>query len=730
MLNLFRKIEPIIISIILFVIIISFFHSKGFNYINHLILEFICIFIEISIFLILIILPRWRLNSFMEILGLSNLSAGIIDIFHTITFPGGVAGYSNMNLSVTFWMLARFIQSTSFFSSNFYFRNEKIKRWKLLYITIPLATIVAIIISYYIPQNLFYIEGIGTTNLKSFLEIVYGILFILFGIFLRKEPYLFISGISLGFSEFSFIKYLSPFELSLWIGHGLKFVGLVSISIYLYREYLFKPMYELKDLEMNYIKKEKNLKDELNRMFNLVKTLSNLYYNILRFQNINELRNFLREKFSDDSNNISFIVRKNNEILFKTKSFPYDENLKYDKESYELIEFENIKVYFEKMDDFSNENYKPFFRFFLIYTKLLETLEQLKINEMKLKEVDDYRKYFLRTFSHDLRTPLNIVNGYLQLLKSGYFEKFGDKLISIFSDMEKSIKNALVMVDDILNLSKIETGEIKLKIEEVNIKILINDILNENKILLNEKGLNLNLEFKGEEKIFIDKNIIKSIFSNLISNSIKYTEKGGIQIFVETNNNLIFKISDTGPGIPKEMIDKIFLPFVKLDTEKGGFGLGLSLVKKYVEILNGEIKIESEINKGTIFTVKIPIKNFDLIKSNFIEKKDILIIDEEELSRRYLKNILNEYNIVEAENSIKGLEMSYKYKPKVIIVHYNLPDINGLELIKKLKNISEFKDSIFILYTVSKEIETDETIIINKDTKPEVLKETIDKFFK
>jgi len=246
--------------------------------------------------------------------------------------------------------------------------------------------------------------------------------------------------------------------------------------------------------------------------------------------------------------------------------------------------------------------------------KLLEAQKKLKKSYMELKKLDVEKDRFISIAAHELKTPMTAISGFAQLLKDEEIIKDKEKRLRYLKIIEDEIKRLSALVTDILDLSRIDLGTMKVFVEEVNINEILNDVKNEMIELAKEKSLYLNVEVeKGIPNILTDKEKLKRILLNLVSNSIKYTEKGGVTIKAEKEDNEIkFSVSDTGIGIPKEYFNKIFTRFFQVSspyTRKAkGSGLGLSICKELVELLGGKIWFDSEVGKGTTFYFTLPLK--------------------------------------------------------------------------------------------------------------------------
>jgi signal transduction histidine kinase len=222
--------------------------------------------------------------------------------------------------------------------------------------------------------------------------------------------------------------------------------------------------------------------------------------------------------------------------------------------------------------------------------------------------------------SHELRTPLNAIIGFSDLLIEGTYGVLNNEQIEFVEDIKNSAEHQFEMISHILDISKIESGHITLKIEKFNLKDLVEGVSSTIKPLFNKKSIIF--EIKGlEKKIFVEGDTLKlrQIIYNLLSNAIKFTEKG--KITIEYYDNFYtwgIKVSDTGIGIKEEDYHLIFKDFKRVKSEyvnsKPGSGLGLALTKRLVELHHGQITFKSKVGKGTTFDFNIPKKMDPIVK--------------------------------------------------------------------------------------------------------------------
>lgn len=233
---------------------------------------------------------------------------------------------------------------------------------------------------------------------------------------------------------------------------------------------------------------------------------------------------------------------------------------------------------------------------------------EVKNNNKKIKEAEQVKTQFISHVSHELRTPINSILGYSDLLTAEFTGTLTDKQKEFVNDIKISALHLLGMVNEILDLSKIEAGAMKLNLRKFEISPCIQEVLNIITPLLMQKNQTLIKEFENFE-IKADYNKIQQVLFNLLSNAIKYTPNNGrIAIKISKNNqNVIFEIQDNGIGIPQKDLKRIFNKFEQLgEAQQNSTGLGLTITKELVNMHGGKISVKSELNMGTVFIVSIP----------------------------------------------------------------------------------------------------------------------------
>lgn len=241
--------------------------------------------------------------------------------------------------------------------------------------------------------------------------------------------------------------------------------------------------------------------------------------------------------------------------------------------------------------------------------------EQLQVAYQKLRELDKAKSEFVSIASHQLRTPLTAIKGYISMVLEGSYGKLPERAKSPVENVFKSSQRLIKLVNDLLSVSKIEAGKMELDIQRSSLADIISSVIEELKIEIKKK--NIYLKWGKPKKplpdIFIDRDKIRQVILNIIDNAIRYTNKGGVTIKSEVvNSDIRIRISDTGAGLSREELSKMFGSFSRgtagsqFYTE--GVGLGLYVSKKFVEMHKGEIWAESKgKGKGSVFFIKLPI---------------------------------------------------------------------------------------------------------------------------
>lgn len=237
----------------------------------------------------------------------------------------------------------------------------------------------------------------------------------------------------------------------------------------------------------------------------------------------------------------------------------------------------------------------------------------IKEQNKKIIEADKVKSKFLSNVSHELRSPLNSIIGFSDILVSEIYGKLDEKQLEYIKDIQVAGIHLLGMVNEILDISKIESHTIKLNKTKFNLFLCVNEVLNILKPLYSEKNINIQNLIDENIEVFADYQKLQQIFFNLLSNAIKFTrEEGEIKVFAKlSTKNIMISVADNGIGIAKENHKRIFKKFEQIASNEGGStnstGLGLTITKELVKLHGGTITLESELNEGAEFKIKLPL---------------------------------------------------------------------------------------------------------------------------
>jgi len=347
-----------------------------------------------------------------------------------------------------------------------------------------------------------------------------------------------------------------------------------------------------------------------------------------------------------------------------------------------------------------------------------ERTAELSISNAELAKAARLKDEFLANMSHELRTPLNSILGLSEALQEEVYGSLTQKQAKSLNNIESSGRHLLSLINEILDLAKIEAGKIELEYSKISLENLIQSSLVFIKQTALTKSLKVTSSISSKIEYFsADEKRMRQILVNLLSNAVKFTPEGGeisIEAEVKADNEIIdFIVSDTGIGIRPENLDKLFQSFVQIDSKLSrgyeGTGLGLALVKNLVELHNGSVSVESGAGKGSVFTVSIPLMLEEQTKevqqhniAGFENAKKVLIVEDNEVEAEQISRYLKEIGI-DSIILYKGegvLEKASSYLPDIIMLDIGLPDINGLELLKSIMDDEEINSIPVVMCTV------------------------------
>ncbi|MDH3335115.1 MAG: PAS domain S-box protein [Rhodospirillaceae bacterium] len=359
----------------------------------------------------------------------------------------------------------------------------------------------------------------------------------------------------------------------------------------------------------------------------------------------------------------------------------------------------------------------------IIQQKLLAAKEEAE-NANKAKS------QFLSSMSHELRTPLNSILGFTQLLQLDPTTPLTDKQKDSTNQVIKSGHHLLDLIDQVLELAKIEAGNMSVSIEPVQIRDLVGECLDMISSMASKRHININYDMdKTPDAVVMgDRVSTKQVLLNLLSNAVKYNRESGsisVDVKIIDNKKMYLSVSDTGPGIPKEKQGRVFEPFNRLGHESSeieGTGIGLVITREMLHMMNGEIGFNSEEGKGTTFWIELPLADDDALKSGGTSKKQsntdalkkfigakngqalILYVEDnpanQQLMEKVFENIEN-IDLIITDNAESGIEIATSKMPDTILMDINLPGISGIDATIKLKQMEKTKNIPVIAITAA-----------------------------
>lgn len=358
---------------------------------------------------------------------------------------------------------------------------------------------------------------------------------------------------------------------------------------------------------------------------------------------------------------------------------------------------------------------------------IIRDITTQKKNELELKraweeakEANRVKDAFVANISHEIRTPINAILGFGELLQS---ELTNPDHIQYIESIHASSKSLLNLINDLLDLSKIEAGRMTIREEPVNMRVLLSEIESIFSIKLVDKRLDFEIKFHENCPLSIqtDEMRVRQILINLVSNAIKFTQEGFVKVSVNAFNShfvdyveyvdLKIEVQDTGIGISKENLKQIFVAFQQQEQQDakkyGGTGLGLTITKRLTELLNGTIEVSSKVGKGSRFTVIL--FNLEVSQSArqklagvdavfkighvLFESAKVLVADDVQTNRDFLKGIFkgSDMAFIEAEDGEQAISLVEEQKPRIALIDIKMPHKDGLEVAKYIKTNENLK---------------------------------------
>ncbi len=362
---------------------------------------------------------------------------------------------------------------------------------------------------------------------------------------------------------------------------------------------------------------------------------------------------------------------------------------------------------------------------------LEKKVEERTVQLNKAKEMAETaniaKSQFLAKMSHELRTPMNAIIGYSEMLMEDAQDLGIMECVADIGKIHSAGKHLLGLINDVLDLSKIESGRMEIYLETFQVETLIDEVLTTIKPIVEQKNNRLEIKIVNSlGKIQADFTKTRQILINLLSNAAKFTEEGSISIEFKrefgskgNGDRLYFCVSDNGIGMTPEQQQKLFQPFTQVDASTtrrfGGTGLGLAITKQFIDMMGGNIRVDSEFGKGSQFIVCLPaqVESEPASPAQTMEELGetlegsgfILIIDDDVITRELLKNYLSKlgHSVAAAANGEEGLQLAKKLRPDAILLDVKMPGMDGWRVLSTLKNNSLLSDIPVIMTSIEED---------------------------
>jgi len=357
--------------------------------------------------------------------------------------------------------------------------------------------------------------------------------------------------------------------------------------------------------------------------------------------------------------------------------------------------------------------------------KVLSLSKDLEAARDEAKEASEAKSKFLANMSHELRTPLNGIIGYADLLLEECEDEGNEMMAEDLTKITQSGSHLLSIINDILDMSKIEAGKMELFVSEFNISDLVEQIKNISQSLADKNNNKIIYEVAdGLSSMKGDETRLRQCVVNLISNAVKFTENGTVKVRVESDNKpdegLIISVADTGIGMTEKQLQKIFEDFTQADDETtakfGGTGLGLAITRNLVTMMQGTVGVESTLDVGSTFTISLPryLEPKQTVSEEIVGDTGplVLIVDDDlnihDLACRIL--IQNGYRTISATDGSRGIEIAREKNPSLILLDIMMPEKDGWEVLKELRNDADLANIPVLVTSVLEEQKTAEAL--------------------
>ena len=353
---------------------------------------------------------------------------------------------------------------------------------------------------------------------------------------------------------------------------------------------------------------------------------------------------------------------------------------------------------------------------------MVEVNEQLRQSQQQALAATKAKSQFLANMSHELRTPLNAIIGYSEMLEEEAQDAGNQQFVADLEKIHGAGKHLLALINDILDISKIEAGKMELYLETFDLKTMLEDVVATTRLLVQKKSNTLVVQLSpGLGAMRADLTKVRQALFNLLSNASKFTESGTITLTAARESNsshdwIVLQVKDTGIGMTREQLGRMFQAFSQADPSTvrkyGGTGLGLAITRRFCRMMGGDVTVSSESGVGSTFTLRLPAEVRDAAKEGDTEPlafdrlpkngNTVLVVDDDPSARDLLRRFLNKegFHVECAANGPEALSAARKFRPRAITLDVMMPGMDGWAVLTKLKEEPLVADIPVIMLTI------------------------------